>query len=68
MSDAVGEVVGLVTAFDIFKALLNTDTDVSTAGKQIRRRVEQPSFKYHKRALQSRRRRTPLYKSGLTKR
>ena len=31
--DPEGKVVGLVTSFDIFKALLHTDSDTSTAGK-----------------------------------
>jgi CBS domain-containing protein len=33
VADEQGNVAGLVTAFDIFKALLNSDSDISTAGK-----------------------------------
>lgn len=33
VADQQGNVAGLVTVFDIFKALLNSDSDISTAGK-----------------------------------
>jgi CBS domain-containing protein len=33
VADQQGNVAGLVTVFDIFKALLNTESDISTAGK-----------------------------------
>jgi len=33
VADEQGNIAGLVTVFDIFKALLNTDSDISTAGK-----------------------------------
>ena len=33
--DSQGKVVGSVTVFDIFKALLNTDSDTSTTGKTL---------------------------------
>lgn len=33
VADQQGNVAGLVTVFDIFKALLNTDSNISTAGK-----------------------------------
>lgn len=33
--DQQGNVTGLVTAFDVFKALLSTNSDISTAGKTL---------------------------------